>query len=348
MGDKLTYEERVQLVSMYRSPGATQRSVATEFHKLHPHRAPVSHTTIGRLIHRFKQTGSVSDHTRSGRPKKITGVEASAMVLAKIFSSPNKSARELSRETGVSKTSLLRILNFHRFHPFRIQRFPSQNEGTADQRMKFCSRMLLHSKDSILFSGEAAFHLNGHVNTHNMSYSSDSESREDTMMAHNQSLIVWAGVLEEELVGPYFFDTGLNHQTYLVMLKDFLAKYLANLPPRKMKTLTLMHDDAPAHKSDAIKAFLDDKFPQKWMGEGSQVEYPSSSPDLSPLNFFLWGHLKSQVYYHCPLHSLAELKDAITKECHKISPSILKRVKSSFEARIQACITTEGGFLEHI
>ena len=71
------------------------------------------------------------------------------------------------------------------------------------------------------------------------------------------------------------------------------------------------------------------------------------SPDLSPLDYFLWGHLKSVVYQNRP-RTLGDLKNAIMTECQKITTEILNRVKDSFVMRIDACINAEGEQFEHL
>jgi hypothetical protein len=37
-------------------------------------------------------------------------------------------------------------------------------------------------------------------------------------------------------------------------------------------------------------------FPGQWVGQGGPIVWPPCSPDLTPLDFFLWGCVKDQVY----------------------------------------------------
>ena len=65
MGEKLTIQERVQLVFMFAKDEATYRSVAEEFNRAHPEREkPFSHTTVIRIIKRFQETDSVETLNR--------------------------------------------------------------------------------------------------------------------------------------------------------------------------------------------------------------------------------------------------------------------------------------------
>jgi hypothetical protein len=36
--------------------------------------------------------------------------------------------------------------------------------------------------------------------------------------------------------------------------------------------------------------------PGRWIGTGGPVTWPPRSPDFTPLNFFLWGYVKDQMY----------------------------------------------------
>jgi hypothetical protein len=53
------------------------------------------------------------------------------------------------------------------------------------------------------------------------------------------------------------------------------------------------------------------------------MEWPSRSPDLIPLDFFLWGHLKSRVYINRP-NNLQDLIERIRHEMILLSPQIIK------------------------
>ncbi|GFW39035.1 uncharacterized protein TNCV_1830271 [Trichonephila clavipes] len=56
------------------------------------------------------------------------------------------------------------------------------------------------------------------------------------------------------------------------------------------------HDGAPAHFRADVRSALDTAYPGRWIGRGGRVNWPARSPELSCLDFFLWGHMKSFVY----------------------------------------------------
>ena len=56
------------------------------------------------------------------------------------------------------------------------------------------------------------------------------------------------------------------------------------------------HDGAPSHYTRHVMQHLNKTFPNRWIGHGSTINWPPRSPDLTPLDFCLWGLMKSEVY----------------------------------------------------
>jgi hypothetical protein len=48
--------------------------------------------------------------------------------------------------------------------------------------------------------------------------------------------------------------------------------------------------------SRAVRDVLNNTYNNRWVGRGGPTTWPPSSPDLNPLDFYLWGHLKSLVH----------------------------------------------------
>ena len=57
-----------------------------------------------------------------------------------------------------------------------------------------------------------------------------------------------------------------------------------------------MEDGATAHYSLIVRQRLHQLFHNRVVGRGHAVPWPPRSPDLTPLNVFLWGYLKDKVY----------------------------------------------------
>jgi hypothetical protein len=56
------------------------------------------------------------------------------------------------------------------------------------------------------------------------------------------------------------------------------------------------HEGASSHYTPLEMQHLSDTFSILWIGRGSTINWPPRSPDLTPLDFCLWGWMKSKVY----------------------------------------------------
>lgn len=56
-------------------------------------------------------------------------------------------------------------------------------------------------------------------------------------------------------------------------------------------------DGCPIHNARNVRGWLDQIFPNKWIGRKSDiVEFLPEFPDHTPLDAFLWAYLKQKVY----------------------------------------------------
>jgi hypothetical protein len=71
---------------------------------------------------------------------------------------------------------------------------------------------------------------------------------------------------------------------------------LEEIPLSILRDGYFQQDGAPAHFALTVRRFFDDNFPNCWIGRGGPIAWPAYSPDLSPLDFWLWGDVKNKVY----------------------------------------------------
>ena len=152
--------------------GATNRSVAEKFDRIHPDHERISHMTVGRLILKFCETGSVLDKPRSGPPR--VSDKTRIRIIEKIENSPKKSLRRSSSELGVPKTTVRRIIKAENFYPYKLQQLNKLCEDDPDRRFQMVTwfqDQLIQNPNfvnhDVLFSDEANFFVNGEVNKQN-------------------------------------------------------------------------------------------------------------------------------------------------------------------------------------
>ncbi|CAH1998188.1 unnamed protein product [Acanthoscelides obtectus] len=71
---------------------------------------------------------------------------------------------------------------------------------------------------------------------------------------------------------------------------------------------------------------MNQRFPDRWIGRRGAIEWPPRSPDLSTLDFFMWGHVKSKIFATQPT-SLEDLRQRIVNEWIQVTPQILQNVR---------------------
>lgn len=76
---------------------------------------------------------------------------------------------------------------------------------------------------------------------------------------------------------------------------DFLDQHLrrecqdAGIPRRIYEEMWFQQDGAPAHTAGASQAWLHAHFANRYIGRGGVINWPPRSPDLNPLDYFVWG-----------------------------------------------------------
>lgn len=130
-------------------------------------------------------------------------------------------------------------------------------------------------------------------------------------------MTVWAGLASWDIIGSYFFEdslgdaTTINQERYQDMLRTFLAKALQN-----HRATWFQQDGASPHTTNKSIAACNEILPGRVISLRGNINWPPRSPDLSPLDFFLWGYLKGKVYCNNP-KILTDLKANIRREIKK-------------------------------
>jgi len=206
-----------------------------------------------------------------------------------------------------------RMLQELNYRPFRPRLIHALHDGDADRRVEFCEFFLdmVDEDESLLdrvyWSDEASFKLNGHINRHNCVYWAEENphvtiDREVNLLGVN----VWCAISSQGIIGPHFFDGTVNSQSYLALLKETLLPEIRRR--NDDEDVYFQQDGAPPHYAQAVRDWLDENFPGRWIGRRGPIEWPARSPDLTPPDFFLWGVVKDIVYANKP-RTVEDLKD---------------------------------------
>ncbi|GFX15195.1 transposable element Tc3 transposase [Trichonephila clavipes] len=174
----------------------------------------------------------------------------------------------------------------------------------------------------ILLSDEAHFWLNGYVDKQNCRICSEANPQMyvDTPL-HPEKLTVWGALWAGEIIGQYFFknDEGHNFQ----------------------------QDGATCHTARATIDILKDTFGDRLISRFGPVNWPPRSCDLTPLDYFLWGCVKSFVCADKP-QTLDHLEDNIRRVIADIRPQMLEKVIENWTSRLDYIRASRGSPMPEI
>lgn len=98
---------------------------------------------------------------------------------------------------------------------------------------------------------------------------------------------------------------------------------------------------------DCVYRTLNKIFPGRWIGRGGPISWSARSPDLTPLDYFLWGHIKEYVYKE-EINTREELEGKIIEAIATITQEMITKTTNSLLRRAQLCIECNGGHFEHL
>ncbi|GFX73690.1 uncharacterized protein TNCV_4290061 [Trichonephila clavipes] len=156
----------------------------------------------------------------------------------------------------------------------------------------------------ILFSDEAHFWLNGYVNKQNC--------RIGVKLIHK------------------CHNGTVNGDWYRAMITNFFIPELNN---HDVQELWFQQDGATCHTARATIDLLKDTFGDSLISRFGPVNWPPRSCDLTPLDYLLWGYIKSLVCADKP-QTLDPLEDNIRRVIADIRPQMLEKVIENWTSRL--------------
>lgn len=347
---RLRKEQRIFLLQQWWQHQKTHL-VLDAFRLKFPDAALPARQTIFNLRTKFDNTGSTQDIKRK-RTKSVCTAANMEIVAQGLVENPYSSIRRTSAELGISNTSVHRMLhdmNFRPFHPTLLQSLKASDYPIRLHYSElFLNQLSVEADlvDRILWTDEAIFKINGRVNRHNCVYWSTENLHETLEEELNvPGLCVWAGVWSFGIIGPFFIEGTVNAERYLNLLTNSIIPILQARPV--YERMLWQQDGAPAHFSLTVRAFLDQHFPGRWIGRNGPIAWPPRSPDLTPMDYSIWGILKEKVFTRRP-KSIPEMRQFIVEEFQLLSVELCQKICRSVPKRLQRCADVEGRQFQHL
>ena len=348
-GHSYTIEERLVAsvwVHERQHTGQTMTQIMGAFQERF-NKAPPRKATLIDWDRRAFTSGSVKDRPRSGRKK--TREETCATVCASIEQSPMKSTRKRASELGIPRTTMRDYMKKDlKLRPFRPTFVNELSDRDRNERVLACRALLTKfpnavNRAKVMFSDECAIYRSSRARNVVM-WAKENPHYTVELERNPPHVMIWAAMTSQHLLGPYFFEGTVNGPNYLHMLQTWL------IPQLEEKGLTeriwLQQDGAPAHYALAVREFLNEHFPGRWIGRGSverpaPLKWPPRSPDLSTPDNSLWGVIKEHVSAR-RYATNEELRNAVEDAFRTITPDMLQNMSRRTWRRMKLCLQHDG------
>lgn len=352
---RYTTEEYADMHFIYGFCNANARMAAREYANRYPHRQTPHHETFTNLHRRLRERGTLFPYNSEGTGNVQHNVNDDQQILDLFRQNPSLSTRRAALQLGVNRNKVWRVLRIEQQHPFHYTPVQDLLPTDLPRRVDFC-RLLLNNEEnnprylaSILWTDESCFTRDGVTNFHNLHewHENNPHTKRTTSFQRRFSVNVWCGIISNIFIGPIFLPDRLNGQNYLQFLNDTAARLLDEVPLIARTNFIYQQDGAPAHYSREVVQWLNENYPERWIGRNGPILWPARSPDLTPMDFYVWGFLKAHVY-ESVIETREQLIQRIENACAKIRENMVNvNMVQATTRRLQLCLLKNGDHIEN-
>lgn len=248
-----------------------------------------------------------------------------------------------------------RTLKANKYRPYKIHLSQKLRPGDEIRRMDFCNWLQNKVEEDngflskVIWTDECSFTTQGIFNRHNEHYWSIENPRQhqEVRPQGRMSFNVWIGMWDNKILGPILYEGTLTSNRYQELILRNVFEQLENEPLNILRQLWWQQDGAPPHNGREVINFLNTLFPNKWIGNTGPVLWPARSPDLNPLDYFLWGFLQNRLYRDIP-DDINELQENLIREIRAIPARTIQRAILKIRRLAAKCIEAEGFQFEYL
>ncbi|GBP43527.1 hypothetical protein EVAR_30484_1 [Eumeta japonica] len=114
---------------------------------------------------------------------------------------------------------------------------------------------------------------------------------------------------------------------------------MEHVPLATKQNMMFQHDGCPVHFRRSVREYLDSTFPNRWIGRGEPIAWPARCPDLTPIDFYVWGHIKAFVYDVSPVVARDELISRIISAADGMKRNLYPTIaKIKLRHKMRVCI----------
>jgi len=319
--------EKVDMLLVFGECRRNARNAVALYRERYPDRAHPSAKCFYNIERSLRLHGTFSCGKRVNRTRPVTNDNNAMLVLANFEVNPHTSTRAVAAEMDISHASVIRIAKKNKYHPFKMTLVQHLRLTDGPRRLQFIAWLIATCEEDhevlnkIMWTDESKFTNNGIVNRHNHHFWTTVNPH--WTHVHNFqnkiSINVWCGILNGYLIGPYLYEENLTSDGYLHFLQYYLPQLIEDVPYNTRRSMYFQQDGCPAHNAVIVRNYLNTMYGDRLISTHGPCRWPARSPDLSPLDFYLWGYLKSVVYNEIAINSIDDLRERIIRACRSIN-----------------------------
>lgn len=352
---RFTNAEYADIVYVYGFCDGNARQAVREYRRRFPDRETPHRGVFTSTFRRLRETGSFSCNRGGNRMQAPmeADLRRRERILRHFNTNPGTSVRRAASVLGIPRITIWRTLRADRRHAYHVQKVQNLIPADYPRRLNFCNwykeqlQNDVNLSSKVIWTDEATFTRAGIFNQRNYHLWAHENPRavREFHYQHEFSVNVWVGLCYNGIIGPVFLPARLNAESYYLFLENDLRALLEDIPLETRLENWFQLDGCPAHYGRVVRDWLDINYPGRWIGRGGPVPWPPRSPDLTPLDFFVWGYVKENVYRE-PVRTRDDLIERIRMVCNQLTAEQCLDAVRSVSTRCDACIAARGQHFE--
>ncbi|XP_046976469.1 histone-lysine N-methyltransferase SETMAR-like [Vanessa cardui] len=347
--DKIEYRAVIKFLTI---EGRTPSEIKQRLDAVYGQSSP-SYSTVKEWAKQFRLgRQSIEDEPRPGRPSKAITDENIQFVEEKVLEDRRLKTKELAAMTGLSKTTVLRILHEHlgmnkvsaRWVPKLLSAIQKQERvKCCTQFLSLCEGRQKEVLDSIVTGDETmVLYYDPLSKRESMEWRRPSSPRpKKAKVSQSQKKIMatifWdsQGILLADFKERNTTITGEYYASLLHQLRDAIKEKRRG---KLSRGVLLLHDNAPVHTAGVSKTAI------KECGF-TELDHPPYSPDLAPSDYYLFSKLKSDLRGK-RFNTDEEVKSAVLAHFEDKTAGYFFKGIEMLVKRCEKCIQIKGDYIE--
>lgn len=309
----------------------------------------ISDVGVGKFLKHWKETGTISDKHRSGRPKSITTKEVRRMMTALKRGSVNNAADimrdpDLRGKKKPAKTTILRALKAQHAKVRHQELKPATTGAQRKARLNFAKKWRQRTVEewkTVVFSDEGAIPRfpkgNPNVVILPKDYPFTARLQKNSASHGGGETKLWAAICPDGILAWAIYEGDMTAAKYKAILKKNLIRRAEDYFDEE--EWVFQQDGDPAHTAHSTIEYLESH------QNLSLLSWPSSSPDLNIIEN-LWGYMNDILAKKGPARTMKEHTARVAALCEEMTgpahKEFFQHLYESLPKRMEEVIERKG------